>query len=319
MAPASRQRRFGAGAAPVLALALAAFACGGDEPYRTAPATTSPSKPAADPALGITTDLDGAAPAFGDAVLAELTGDELAARAAYERVLAASDVPAGLSARAALHLSQLESRAGRTRHALDLIARATALAPADSVVTEGAAALQADIVAAAGAGDIRGPALNTPLPGVTQDVAEAFAAAERSLGQAHKARLRIVIEALTKSINDKINTSASVVAKYRAIAEHGGLAHVAATYRAGSLYHDLALELVFADLPPELEKSSADGLRGTLRSLAINYLRKAVTEYRVVIDAPQPADAELWRFAAETDMRRAIDVLRAAGVRISDK
>jgi hypothetical protein len=295
-------------------------ACDDDAPH-LAPPPDEPAqnRAAADPAIGTTTDLDGAAPSFGDAVFAELTGDELAARAAYERVLSASDVPAALAARAALHLSQLESRAGRTRHALDLIARATALAPSDGVITEGAAALQADIVAAAGAGEIRGPRLGTPLPNVAPDVADAFAAAERALGQAHKARLRIVIEALTKSINVKVNLTVSVVAKYRAIAEHGGLALIAAKYRAGSLFHDLALELVFADLPPELERASADGLRATLRSYAITYLKKAVTEYRACIDAPQPADAELWRFAAETDMRRAIDVLRAAGVRISDR
>ena len=99
-----------------------------------------------------------------------------------------------------------------------------------------------------------------------QDVQDAWQAAERALDRAHKARLRIVIEALTKSINEKIDRTATVVAMYRGIAERGGLALVAATYRAGSLYHDLALELVFADLPPELERASADGLRGTLRS-----------------------------------------------------
>jgi len=279
----------------------------------------APNRAAADPAFGTTTDLDGAAPSFGDAVLAELTGDEPAARAAYKRVLAAPDVPAALAARAALHLAQMESRAGRTRHALDLIARATALAPSDSVITEGAAALQAEVVAAAGAGDIRGPRIGTPLPNVAPDIAEAFALAERSLGQLHKTRLRIFIEALSKSINDKVNMTAVVVAKYRAVAERGGLAQIAATYRAGSLYHDLALDLVFAELPPELESRSKDALRTTIQSLAITYLKKAVAEYRACIDAPQPADAELWRFAAETDMRRAIDVLRAAGVRISDR
>jgi hypothetical protein len=73
---------------------------------------------------------------------------------------------------------------------------------------------------------------------------------------------------------------------------------------------------MFADLPTELERRFADDLRGTLRSLAISYLRKAVVEYRACIDAQQPPpDSELWRFAAETDLRRATDVLRAAGVR----
>ncbi len=325
MAPAFEHRpcgraRSGVGVTPVFALLVAAsavFACDDATPRRAAPTVVpAQARAAADPAIGITTDLDGPAPAFGDAVLAELTGDQEAARTAYERVLAAPDVPTALAARAALFLAQMESRAGRTRHALDLVARATALAPSDSVITQGAAALQADMVGAAGGGDIRGPRLGTPLPNVAPDVAEAFAAAERSLGQVHKVRLHILIEALSKSINDKLDLTAGVVGKYRAIAEHGGLPKIAATYRVGSLYHDLALDLAFAELPPELEGRSAEGLRTTLRGLAITYLKRAVTEYRVCIDAAQPADSELWRFAAETDMRRAQDVLRAAGVKI---
>ncbi len=298
-------------------LILVLVACGDPTPRATV-AQVAPSRDriAADPAIGITTDLDGAAPSFGDAVLAELTGDEQAARAAYERVLAAPEVPAHVAARAAIHVGQMESRAGRTRHALDLVARATALAPTDPVIAAGAASLQAEIVAAAGAGDIRGPRIGTPLPGVAADVADAFAAAERELGQVHRARLRIAIEALTKSINIKVNQTMTAVAKYQGVAKRGALPLIAATYRVGSLYHDLALELVFADLPPELERRSADGLHATLRSLAITYLKKAVVEYRACIEAPQVTDGELWRIAAETDMRRATDVLRAAGVRV---
>jgi len=298
-------------------LLCALVACGEAEPPRVMPtATTTHDRSAADPAIGTTTELDGAAPAFGEAVLAELTGDETAARAAYERVLAATDMPAPVAARAAIQLAQMESRAGNTRHALDLVARATALAPTDPVISAGAAGLQAEIVAAAGAGNLRGPPLGRPLPGVAAPVADAFAAAERDLAQLHRARLRITIEALTKSINTRVNRTAAVVAEYRAIAEHGGLPLIAATYRAGSLFHDLALELVFADLPPELERRSADGLRATLRGLAITYLKRAVAEYRSCIDAPQLRDGELWQLAAKTDIRRATDVLRAAGVRL---
>lgn len=298
-------------------LLLLVVACDDPAP-RTTVATVTPSRDriAADPAIGAATDLDGAAPSFGDAVLAELTGDEPAARTAYERVLAAPDVPAHVAARAAIQLAQMESRIGRTRHALDLVARATALAPTDPVVAAGAAGLQAEIVAAAGAGDLRGPRPGTPLPGVSPDVAEAFAIAERELGAVHRSRLKIAIEALTKSINIKVNQFSSVVAKYQAIGKRGALPLVAATYRAGSLYHDLALELAFAEMPPELERRAADGLRATLRGLAITYLKKAVVEYRACIDAPQVPESELWRLAAETDMRRAIDVLRAAGVRV---
>ena len=105
-----------------------------------------------------------------------------------------------------------------------------------------------------------------------------------------------------------------MVAQYRAIAEHGGLALVAAHYRAGTLYHDLALGLLF-ELPPELDPNVAAGLKRTLRGRALGYLRKAAAEYKLALDAGPVADAELWRLAAETDLRVAQDVLGEAGER----
>jgi len=329
MAPASESppsggNRSGAGAAPICSAALtaiaalglaAATACGDDARPHGRPAEIAPrDRSAADPARGITTELDGASPAFGAALLAELTGDGAAARAGYERVLAASDPPAALAARAALHLAQLESRAGRSRHALDLVARASALAPSDVAIAEGVAELQADVVAAAGAGDIRGPRLGTPLPGVEPRVADAFAAAERALERVHKLRPRPIIEALSTSIRVKEEATEDAVARYRAVAEHGGLAQIAASYRAGSLYHDLALGLLF-ELPPELDPAVAAGLRRTLRGRAVAYLKKAVLEYRASLTAPKHPDDELWRLAAETDLRGARDVLGEAGER----
>jgi len=153
MAPASKQRvlcvTFGAGAALLCAL----LACGDDAaPKTAAPATTAAARAAADPALGATTVLDGAGAAFGDAVLAELTGDEATARAQFEHVLAGSDVPPQLTARAALHLAQIELRAGQSRHALDLAARARAAAPSDKVIEEGVGTIQAEFVDSAGRG-----------------------------------------------------------------------------------------------------------------------------------------------------------------------
>jgi len=263
---------------------------------------------AADPAAGITTELDGEAPAFGDAVLAELTGDEAAAREGFERVLASQDVPAALAARAALHLAQMESRAGKSRHALDLVVRAEALAPSDPVVIDGVAQLRAAAVAASGAGDIRGPRVGTALTGVEPAVAEQFAAAERALDAVHKLRPRPLIEALSSSIRLKEAVTEDVVAKYRAVAEHGGTALVAGHYRAGSLYHDLALGLLF-ELPPELDPNVAAGLRRTLRGRALAYLHKAVTEYKASLAAEPHPDAELWRLAAETDLHAAESVL----------
>jgi len=271
---------------------------------------------AADPAEGMRTELDGVAPEFTAGVLAELTGDAAAAKAAFERVLAATDAPAPLAARAALHLAQMQARAGKSRDALDLVARATALAPSDVTIAEGVEQLRADVVAAAGAGDIRGPRIGTPLPGVPTAVAEAFAAAERALASVHKLRPRPIIEALSTSIRHKEDATENVVAKYRAVAEHGGLAASAAHYRAGSLYHDLAIGLLF-ELPPELDPSVAAGLRRTLRGRALAYLKKAVAEYNTCLAVPitpgAEDDAELWRLAAETDLRRALDVLGEAG------
>lgn len=332
MAPASESppsggNRSGAGAAPIMRrahraarlampwVALAIAACGDAAPPAPQPASTAvPDRSAADPARDITTELDGTAPVFGSAVLAELTGDLAAARAGFERVLAAGDTPAPLAARAALHLAQLELRTGKSRHALDLVARASALAPSDVAIAEGVAELQADVVAAAGTEDLRGPRAGTPLPGVAPEVAAAFAAAERALEQVHRLRPRPIIEALSTSIRAKEDATEDAVAKYRAVAEHGGLAQIAASYRAGSLYHDLAIGLLF-ELPPELDPAVAAGLRRTLRGRAVAYLKKAVTEYRASLAAPKHPDDELWRLAAETDLRGARDVLGEAGER----
>jgi hypothetical protein len=297
------------------AAGLALVACGDDaRPIPRGAEPAAPDRAAADPARGVATELDGAAPAFGGALLAELLGDLAAARAGFAHVLGASDTPPALAARAALHLAQLESRVGKSRHALDLVARASALAPSDVSIAEGVAELQAEVVAAAGTGDLRGPRIGTPLPGVAAEVAAAFAAAERALAQVHKLRPRPIIEALSTSIRVKEAATEEAVARYRAVAAHGGLAQIAASYRAGSLYHDLALGLLF-ELPVELDPAVAAGLRRTLRGRAVAYLKKAVIEYRASLATTKHPEDELWRLAAETDLRGARDVLGEAGER----
>lgn len=290
-------------------LAFALVACGDPSRRQTSPSTVEPqSRVGADPSVGIVTELDRSTATFGDAVLAELMGDDHAARAGFEGLLASAEVPAQLAARSALHLAQLESRAGKSRDALDLVARATALAPADPVINDGVVQLEADIVAAAGAGDIRGPRLGTSLSGVPPQVAEAWVAAEKALGKVNHMRLQPVIEALSGSIRIKEAATEEAAGKYRAIAETGGLAAVAGHYRAGSLYHDLAIALLF-ELPPELDPRIAGNLRRTLRGRAFAYLKKAVAEYRECLDVAQTPDTQLWRLAAETDLRRALDAL----------
>jgi hypothetical protein len=278
---------------------LALVACGDDSRVvAPQPPAAAHGSNAADPATGVTTELDGEAPAFGDGVLAELTGDDTAARASYERVLTAADAPPDVASRAALHLAQLEARAGKTGRARDLIARATALAPADPTITEGADRVRAEIVARSSAGDIRGPKLGTPLSGVDARVAAQFAQAERGLARVHALRPRGRL-----AVWEKEDATAEVVSRYRAVAEHGGLAQIAAEYRIGTLFHDLALSLLFE--PP------AD-LRRTLRAGAFAYLKKATTAYKSSLARKAPAEAELWRLAAETDLRAAVDVLGEA-------
>ena len=353
MAPASGYqpsggKRSGVGAA--LSLLIALVACGDDQHHPTTQLDTpARGSSTADPAAGIHTDLDTAAPAFGDGVLAELTGDVAAARASYEQVLSAPDVPPEVAARAALHLAQLEARAGKSGRARDLIARATALAPADPSVSEGADRVRAEIVAGSSAGDIRGPKLGTPLPGVSADVAKAFASAERALAHVHAMRPRQRL-----AVWEKEDATAAVVRRYRAIAEHGGVTQIAAEYRIGTLYHDLAVGLLVEPIGPDL--------RRTLRAGAYGFLQKAVAAYQasLAVGAPArpgaggftrpagpdaeaggftppagpdaeaggftplggpdaeaggftpPAGAEPWRLAAEVDLRAALDVLGEA-------
>ncbi len=272
-----------------------------------------PATPAipANPATGVTTELDGVAPALGEGLLAELVGDVAGARVAYERLRAADGVPPRLAALGALHLARLEVKSGKTHHALDLAARASALAPADVEIADGIAQLEADVVAASGAGDLRGPRLGTPLPGVDVKVATAFAAAERALGQVHGLRPQPYIEALSSSIEIAEDATEDVVAKYRRVAASspaGGLAQVACNYRVGSLYHDLALGLLF-EPPPELDPGAAAAWRRTLRTQALAYLKHAVASYRAALAPPGTTDTELWRLAAETDLRAAQDEL----------
>lgn len=288
----------GIGAKPTFLLLLLLAACSDDGARArptSAPANIAPS--VADPAAGMTTELDGIAPQFGDAVITELAGDDAAAAAAFQKVLDAPDAPAPIAARAALHLAQLDARAGKSRPALELSARAAALAPNDAAITEGVAQVQADVVAASGGGDLRGPKVGTALSGSDPKLADAFTAAERALVRVHALRPRQRLEVWAKE-----DSTEEVAAMYRAIRDKGsGLARIAADYRIGSLYHDLALGLLTGGV-------------AELRGRALSYLQTATTSYRASLAGPQLPEAELWRLAAETDLRNARDVLAAAGV-----
>ena len=312
-APGRRLSDLGAGAAPVflhrlvMGVAVVALACAGEHGARVTARDGGPSvlDAGAAPVAPVSDDRYWAA--FLDDVVA---GDAAAARAGYEATLTAADTAPVLAARAALRLADLEGAAGNRRRALELVARAAALAPGDDAIQDNAERVRARLIAAPpGAGDVRGPPVGTPLPGVPVPVVHAFATAEATLASVHRRRLKPVLEALSSSVRAKERATETAVRAYRVVAEAGGLARVAAQYRIGSLYHDLAIELVF-DLPPELEPGVALQLRRTLRASAVGYVRKAAAAYRTCLAEPAPqADAAPWRAAAETDLRGAEELL----------
>lgn len=309
MASASRTLPaiLGAGATLVL---LALAGCGGTESTTTSAAPpAAPPVPHADPAEGLTTDLDGVAPDLQVGFMDELAGDTAGARAAYEKILAAPDAPAAVAARAALHLAQLEAHAGKAGKALDLGARAKALAPGDLAIEEGIAQLRADVVAARSTGDVRGPPIGTALPGVDAKITAAFNAAEKSLANLHRYQPR----PFDVILGAEEDATQEVVSRYRVLAEKGGLVQVAADYRIGSAYQDLALFLLFEPLPSQLEASVAQGLRQTQRAKSVEYLKYAAAAYKSALAAPSSPEAEDWRLAADTGQRDVIEILREAG------
>ncbi|HEX5061171.1 MAG TPA: hypothetical protein VFV99_17515, partial [Kofleriaceae bacterium] len=151
-----------------------------------------------------------------------------------------------------------------------------------------------------GAGDIQPPP-GTPLSGVSTKIADAWTAAERALVRVHALRPR---ERLV--VWEKEDATGDAVSRYRAIAEAGGVAQLAAEYRIGALYHDLAISLL-------VEPLAAD-LRRTLRPGAYGFLKKAITAYKASLAVGVPAHEmdSVWRLAAQSDMRAAQDVLGEA-------
>lgn len=311
----------GAGAAPVflaplaLVLALALPGCDGDP--------SPPDEPlAADPPVALTAAGDaGPAPsravarAYWSAHLeAQLGGDLDTARRGYEEVLARADEDAYAGARAAVQLAELAALEGNRRRALELLALAQNLAPDDAAVIDAADALSARLAATpAGQSDVRGPAPGTPLPGLTDAQQAAWREAERELVDAHRLRMKPALETLSASVLRKQRAIERTVRGYRAIAEAGGVAAVAAEFRIGTLYHDLAIELVGFDPPPELEARAAGGIRRSLRATAVTHLRRAVAAYeRALAEAESGPDDDPWRVATEAALRVARELLAGA-------
>ncbi|MCB9563604.1 MAG: hypothetical protein H6708_24665 [Kofleriaceae bacterium] len=199
---------------------------------------------------------------------------------------------------------------GNRRRALELLARAQSLAPDDPAVADAAAELSSRLAATpAGQGDVRGPAPGTPLIGVDDQLQARWRDAEAALLRAHRLRMKPVLEKLSGSVRAKEAATEAAVRAYRQLAAAGGAAEVAAEFRIGTLYHDLAVELVF-DLPPELDPGVASRLRRTLRASAVGYLRRAIAAYQRA-RAIEAVDADPWRVAAEASERAARELAGA--------
>lgn len=305
----------GAGATPVLLLLAALLAA-------CSPDRREPPAAVAIDAVPVSADRGDAgvpgsravAREFWSAYLeAQVGGDLAAARQGYEDVLARAAEDPTAAARAAVELAELEALEGNRRRALELLARAQSLAPDDAPVADAAGALSARLAATpAGRSDVRGPAPGTALSGASEEVQAQWRQAEALLLTAHRLRMKPVLEALSGSVRRKEAATEAAVRAYREIAAIGGLATVAAEFRAGTLYHDLAVELVF-DLPPELDPGVAARLRRTLRASAVSYLRRAVAAYERALESPATGeDVDPWRVAAEASARAARELLAGA-------
>lgn len=305
----------GAGATPVLLLLAALLAaCSPDRREPPAAVAIDAAPVSADRGDAGVPGSRAVAREFWSAYLeAQVGGDLAAARQGYEDVLARAAEDPTAAARAAVELAELEALEGNRRRALELLARAQSLAPDDAPVADAAGALSARLAATpAGRSDVRGPAPGTALSGASEEVQAQWRQAEALLLTAHRLRMKPVLEALSGSVRRKEAATEAAVRAYREIAAIGGLATVAAEFRAGTLYHDLAVELVF-DLPPELDPGVAARLRRTLRASAVSYLRRAVAAYERALESPATGeDVDPWRVAAEASARAARELLAGA-------
>jgi hypothetical protein len=236
-----------------------------------------------------------------------VAGDVDGARAGYEAALAESALASSVATRAALRWATVEAATGRNLRAIELVARASALAEGDPVLVDAADRLRV-AVSRDGDGDVRGPALGTPIAGADAVTAAKFAAAERLHDRARRVRVRPVMHKLSSSIRAREIATEAAVRAYRDVATAGGVAAIAADYRIGSIYHDLALALVF-EPPAELDPGVAARFRRTLRASALGYLRRAGVAYKRAIASPVIAGDELWRATAQSELRSATELL----------
>ena len=249
-----------------------------------------------------------------------LRGDIVGARAAYDAVISESGAQAPIiAARAALRVAELEILAGRPRQAFEFTARAWVLGADNPDIVERADRLQARLGGLrSDPGEVRGPPIGTGLVDVPDQAAEEFARAEELLRAYHRKRLEPRLEQLQAGVRSKENAMDAAVRSYRAVLALTGdqpAVVVAAEFRTASLYHDLALSLMF-ELPPELEPGARERLRRSLQASAMSYLRKALLAYQRSVAAagqlPPGQSSESiqrWAIAADVGLRAVSDLL----------
>lgn len=247
-----------------------------------------------------------------------LHGDIAGARAAYDAVISESAAQAPtIAARAALRLAELEVLAGRPRQAFELTARAWVLGADSPEIVERADRLQARLGSLrSDSGEVRGPPIGTGLVAVSAQASEEFMRAEELLRAYHRKRLEPRLEQLRAGVRAKENAMDAAVRGYRAVLTHDdAAAAVAAEFRTASLYHDLALSLMF-ELPPELEPRARERLRRSLQASAMSYLRRALSAYRRSVEVagglpsgPSSEATQRWAIAADVGLRAVSDLL----------
>jgi hypothetical protein len=243
----------------------------------------------------------------------KLGGDIGRAREAYGEVVNKGGGEPHLAARAALALAELEIRTGSRRRAVELVARAEALAASEPAVRDQANRLLLELESATPQLlEISGPPPHTPIEGVSEEAKRRFERAEELLVSYHQTRVRPRLEELRASVREKQRALDSAVRVYRTtIALGEAVATVAAEYRIGSLYRDHAVSLLF-DLPAELEPLEKARLRRSLRARALAELRRAQQHYERCLEeahkAPRRVDG--WRAAGELGLTAVEDLLR---------
>ncbi|RMH42918.1 MAG: hypothetical protein D6689_06650 [Deltaproteobacteria bacterium] len=309
--PARRRRS----AVAAVALALAA-GCSGRSGAPRAPGGSAPAKavaPEAAPAVAPAVAPE-VARYYAGYVAEVIDGDARAAEAAYREVARAPDpLRAPTAARAALRLAQLEAWRGNRREAVELVARAQAVGGNDRALLARADQLQDDIalVTGGGAADVRGPPLGAQLPGVSPDAAALFARAETLASAFYRVDVRPRIEDPQAGDRARLRAAEAAMRAYGAVIDLGEpAATVAAEFRIGSLYHDLALALV-AELPAELsDRRAIARLRQQQAARSGRYLRAARAAYRRSLATEETPAGRRWRRAAAAALA-SVEVLLA--------